>query len=69
MSQSVEVLPVTADEVIRILALLKMEEVERLLDDIKDLREGKLFSKELFLILPTQELKENTINKIERVIE
>jgi hypothetical protein len=68
MDQRVEVLPVTADEVMRILGLLNIEQVEEFLDNIKTLRKGKLFNKE-YLVRSTQGLKENTINKIERVIE
>jgi hypothetical protein len=60
MSQRVEVLPVTAGEVIRILGQLKMEGVERLLDDMKMLREGKLFGEELILVRIKQVSRENT---------
>ena len=69
MSKGVEVLPVTADEVIRLLGLLRMEEVERLLDDIKFLREEKIFNQDLLLVSASQEFKESTINKIERVVK
>lgn len=55
MSQKIEVLSVTVDEVIRLLGSLRMEEVEKLLDDIKAFREGKLFSSVPILVSTTRE--------------
>ena len=53
MIQMIEVLPVTSDEVVRILGSPKIEEVEKLLDDIKKLREEEMFSKKLILVYAT----------------
>jgi hypothetical protein len=45
MSKKIEILPVTDDEVICLLGSLKIEEAEKLLEDIKTLREQKTFNK------------------------
>jgi ribosomal protein L22 len=45
MSKKIEILPVTADEAICLLGSLKIEEAEKLLEDIKTLREQKIFNK------------------------
>ncbi len=50
MSQEIEVIPVTADEVMWLLGSPTIEEVERLLDDIKMFRERRIFSRVLILV-------------------
>jgi len=53
MLQVIEVLPVTPNEILRILSSPTMDEIERLLDDIKRLREEEMFSKRLILVYAT----------------
>jgi len=55
MSRKIEVLSVTADEAIRLLGSLSIEEIEKILDDIKTFREEKLFSSVPILVSTTQE--------------
>ena len=50
MNEKIEVLPVTADEVTRLLSSLTMKETEKLLDDIKMAREDRTFNKILVLV-------------------
>jgi len=52
MIQMIEVLPVTSDEILRILGSPTMDETEKLLDNIKRLRE-EVFSKKLILVYAT----------------
>jgi hypothetical protein len=49
----IEVLPVTSDEILRILGSPTMDETEELLDNIKRLREEEMFSKKLILVYAT----------------
>ena len=53
MIQMIEVLPVTSDEILRILGSPTMDETEKLLDNIKRLREEEMFSKKLILVYAT----------------
>jgi hypothetical protein len=48
----IEVLPVTSDEILRILGSPTMDETEKLLNNIKRLRE-EVFSKKLILVYAT----------------
>ena len=50
MSQDIEVIPVTADEIMWLLGSTTMEEVERLLDDIKMFRERRIFNRVLIIV-------------------
>jgi|GEM_PF-5986397 DNA-binding transcriptional ArsR family regulator len=49
----IEVIPVTPDEILRILGSPTMEETEKLLDNIKRLREEETLSKKLILVYAT----------------
>ena len=53
MLQMIEVLPVTSDEILRILGSPTMDEAEKILDDIKRLREEETLSKKLILVYAT----------------
>ena len=53
MIQMMEVLPVTSAEILRILSSPTLEETEKLLDNIKRLREEEIFSKKLILVYAT----------------
>ena len=53
MLQMIEVLPVTSDEILRILGSPTMNETEKVLDDIKRLREEETLSKKMILVYAT----------------
>ncbi|MBS7615090.1 hypothetical protein KEJ18_05100 [Candidatus Bathyarchaeota archaeon] len=50
MNQEIEVIPVTAEEIIWLLGALTYDEMERILDDIKALRKERIFNKILVLV-------------------
>jgi hypothetical protein len=68
MSKKIEILPVTANEIMCLLGQLRMEDVDRILYDIKILRKVELFSIESFLVQIEQGFRENTENKILLVV-
>ncbi len=50
MSREIEVIPVTTEEIVWLLGALTYNELERILNDIKELRKEKILDKILILV-------------------